>query len=156
MDFELLVFMSLVKLGQYWYSWNVYMKCRSWWVEQYWYLWVFHLRPSMVLKISVSLWILSNFKIEWSKLFQMKMWPLEKCRSWWVEQTLYSWVFYLKPSRARSKCVFVKHTILTLVKLGQMNHLSTSNGKLLNKKLLDIIKTYISYMDHIFIWINLI
>jgi len=62
----------------------------------------------------------------------------------------------LRPSRARSKCVFVKPTILTLVKLGQMTHLSTSNGELLNTKLLDLIKTYISYMDHIFIRINLI
>ena len=39
---------------------------------------------------------------------------------------------------------------------GQMTHLSTSNGKLLNTKLLDLIKTNISYMDHIFIRINLI
>ena len=39
---------------------------------------------------------------------------------------------------------------------GQITHLSTSNGKLLNSKLLGLIKTYISYMDHIFIRINLI
>ena len=63
--------------------------------------------------------------------------------------------FLFEASRARSKCVFVKPTILTLVKLGQMTHLSTSNGKLLNAKLLGLINTYISYMDHIFIRINL-
>ena len=62
----------------------------------------------------------------------------------------------MRPFKARSKSVFVKPTVLTLVKLGQMTHMRTSNGKLLNTKLLDLIKTYISYMDHIFIWINLI
>ena len=95
-------------------------------------------------------------KLSGLNFFKWKCDHYRKCRSWWVEQTLYSWVFYLRPSRARSKCVFVKPTILTLVKLGQMTQPSTSNGKLLNTKLLDLIKTYISYMDHIFIRINLI
>ena len=95
-------------------------------------------------------------KLSGLNFFKWKCDHYRKCRSWRVEQTLYSWVFYLRPSRARSKCVFVKPTILTLVKLGQMTHLSTSNGKLLNSKLLGLIKTYISYMDHIFIRINVI
>jgi len=73
---------------------SLYIKCRSWWVEQYWYSWLFHSRPSTVPKTIVWLWILSKFKIE---------------------------------------CF--KH--------GQMTHLMTSNETILNTKLLEIIKIYI-------------
>jgi hypothetical protein len=38
--------------------------------------------------------------------------------------------------------VFLKTNILTLVKLGQMTYLMTSNEKLLNTKLLELIKIY--------------
>ena len=46
-------------------------------------------------------------------------------------------------------------TILTLVKLGQMTHLSTSNGKLLNSKLLELINIQTFYIDHFSIWESL-
>jgi hypothetical protein len=39
--------------------------------------------------------------------------------------------------------VFLKTNVLTLVKLGQMTYLMTSNEKLLNTKLLELIKIYI-------------
>jgi len=84
---------------------GLYIKCRSWWVEQYWYSWLFQLRPSRVPKTSVWLRILKKFKIE-------------------------------------------------CFKLGQMTHLMTSNETILNTKLLEIIKIYIWYIGHFSIWIN--
>ena len=80
---------------------GLYIKCRSWWVEQYWYSWLFQLRPSRV----PWLWILSKFKIE-------------------------------------------------CFKLGQMTHLMTSNETILNTKLLEIMKIYIWNIVHFSIWIN--
>ena len=44
--------------------------------------------------------------------------------------------------------VFLKTNVLTLVKLGQMTHLMTSNENILNTKLLELIKIYISYIVH--------
>jgi hypothetical protein len=95
-----------------------------------------------------------NLKLSGSNFYKWKVDHYTKCRYWWVKQTLYSWVFHSRPSRVRSKCVFLKTNVLTLVKLGQMTYLMTSNEKLLNTKLLELIKIYIWYMDHIFIWIN--
>jgi hypothetical protein len=51
--------------------------------------------------------------------------------------------------------VFVKTIALTLVKLDQIAHLMTSNETILNIKLLEIIKIYILYIVHFFIWICL-
>ena len=51
---------------------GLYIKCRSWWVEQYWYSWLFQSRPSRVSKTNAWLWIFSKFKIEWFKVLQMK------------------------------------------------------------------------------------
>jgi len=55
-----------------------YIKCRSWWVKKYWYSWLFQSRLSRVPKTCVWLWILSKFKIEWFKLFQVKSGPLDQ------------------------------------------------------------------------------
>jgi len=49
----------------------------------------------------------------------------------------------------------LKTNALTLVKLDQMAHLMTSNEKILNTKLLEIIKIYILYIIHFYIWIIL-
>ena len=57
---------------------GIYNKCTFWWVKHYWYSWLLHSRPSRVLKTDACLWILSKFKIEWFKLFQMKIWPLDQ------------------------------------------------------------------------------
>jgi len=50
---------------------GLYIKCRSWWVEQYWYSLLFKSRPSRVPKTGVWLWILSKFKIECFKVGHM-------------------------------------------------------------------------------------
>jgi len=84
---------------------SLYIKCRSWWVEQYRYSWLFQLRPSRIPKTGAWLWIISKFKIE---------------------------------------CF--KH--------GQMTNLMTSNETILNTKFLEIIKIYIWYIVYFPIWIS--
>ena len=44
---------------------------------------------------------------------------------------------------------------VSLVKLGQVTHLSTSNGNLLNNKLLELINIQTFYIDHFSIWESL-
>jgi len=60
------------------YKNDLYIKCRPWWVEQYWYSWLFKSRPSKVPETGAWLWILSKFKIEWFKLFQVKRWSFDQ------------------------------------------------------------------------------
>jgi len=127
---------------------GLYMKCRSWWVEQYWYSWLFQSRPSRVLKTSAWLWILSKFNI-------------------WVVQTFPNEILIIRPNVELDECnklcihdfsswdhpgfgrVFLKTNVLTLVKLGQMTHLMTSNETILNTKLLELIEIYIWYIVHL-------
>jgi len=45
--------------------------------------------------------------------------------------------------------VFLKTNVLTLVKLGQMTYLMTSNEKILNTKLLELMKIQTFYINHL-------
>jgi hypothetical protein len=71
----------------------------------------------------------------------------------WNKLCIHEFSIQDHPGFGQSVC-FLKTNVLTLVKLGQITYLMTSNEKLLNTKLLELIKIYILYMDHIFIWIN--
>ena len=105
------------------------------------------------------MWELWIFNYTFLALCQMQNGLYIKCRSWWVEQFCYSWLFYSKPSRVPKTSAWLwilSKFEIECFKLDEMAHLMTSNETILNTKLLDLIKTYISYMDHIFIRINLI
>ena len=83
--------------------------------------------------------------------------PYIKCRSWWVDQYWYSWLFHSRPSRVLKTGAWL--WILSKFKIEcfkpcQMSHLMTSNETILNTKLLEIIKIYIWYIVHFSIWIN--
>jgi len=60
------------------YKNGLHIKRVSWWVEKYWYSRRSQSRPPRVLKSGAWLWILSKFKNEWFKLFQVKSWPLDQ------------------------------------------------------------------------------
>ena len=52
---------------------GLYIKCRSWWVEQYWYSWLFHSRPSRVPKPLRGYEFFENLKFSVSNFSKRKV-----------------------------------------------------------------------------------
>jgi len=61
---------------------GLYIKCRSWWVEQYWYSWLFQSRPSRVPKPVRGYELFQNSKLSTSNLVKWPIWRLQMKQFW--------------------------------------------------------------------------
>ena len=94
----------------------LYIKCRSWWVEQTCYSWLSELGPSRVPKTCVAVKIeISKFK--WSKPSQMKSWPLHQMCILIRGTKFVFMTFASETISGLVKVYFLKNPMFDLVKL---------------------------------------
>ena len=77
--------------------------CRYWWVVQLLCSWLFHLKLLSTPKFCLKLSFVEIQNLNYSNLATWKDDQNKSCRSWWVLQLLFSWLFQFK-SFGVSKC----------------------------------------------------